>query len=49
MRQLFALLTLLLVLTVQAQAQQKFSMADAFLKRGVFTPANLRQLQWIPG
>lgn len=49
MRQLFALLTLFLVLTVQAQAQQKFSMADAFLKRGVFTPANLRQLQWIPG
>ncbi len=49
MKHLCALLLCLAGLFGQANAQQHFSMADAFLKRGVFTPANLRQLQWIPG
>jgi dipeptidyl-peptidase 4 len=30
-------------------SQNKFSMADAFLKRGALSPTNLRQLQWMPG
>lgn len=50
MKYLLALLiALLAILPGSALAQQNFSMADAFLKRGAFTPAGLRQLQWIPG
>jgi dipeptidyl-peptidase-4 len=30
-------------------AQTRFSMSDAFVKRGAFSPTNLRQVQWIPG
>jgi dipeptidyl-peptidase 4 len=44
---LFAIISFLLPLSIFAQ--NKFSMSDAFMKRGVFTPANLRQVQWIPG
>jgi dipeptidyl-peptidase-4 len=40
---------LLLVLPLGLFAQQKISMSDAFLKRGVLSPTSLRQLQWIPG
>jgi dipeptidyl-peptidase-4 len=43
------LIALLAILPGSATAQQNFSMADAFLKRGVFSPTGLRQLQWIPG
>jgi len=43
------LFPILLLLPLSLFAQQKFSMADAFLKRGALSPANLRQLQWIPG
>ncbi|MFN0034005.1 MAG: DPP IV N-terminal domain-containing protein [Saprospiraceae bacterium] len=45
----FCLLPLLLLLSFSAFAQNKFSMADAFLKRAALSPANLKQLQWIPG
>lgn len=37
------------LLSTGLSAQSKFSMSDAFLKRGALSPANLRQLQWIPG
>jgi len=40
---------ILLLLPLGLLAQNKFSMSDAFLKRGVLSPANLKQLQWIPG
>ncbi len=40
---------LLLVLPFGLSAQQKISMSDAFLKRGMLSPTSLRQLQWIPG
>lgn len=40
---------LLVLLSTGLSAQGKFSMSDAFLKRGALSPANLRQLQWIPG
>ena len=43
-------LTLLLILPFSLFAQQNISMADAIVKnRTVLGPANLRQLQWIPG
>jgi dipeptidyl-peptidase-4 len=32
-----------------AFSQKNFSMADALNKRAVFAPANLKQIQWIPG
>ncbi|MDO8366506.1 MAG: DPP IV N-terminal domain-containing protein, partial [Saprospiraceae bacterium] len=41
-------LLILLLLPLSLFAQNKFSMSDAFLKRGALSPANLRQLQWIP-
>lgn len=37
------------LLSTGLSAQSKFSMSDAFLKRGALSPSNLRQLQWIPG
>ena len=40
---------ILLLLPLGLLAQNKFSMSDAFLKRGVLSPSNLKQLQWIPG
>jgi dipeptidyl-peptidase-4 len=40
---------LLLLLPLSLSAQQKISMSDAFLKRGMLSPTSLRQLQWIPG
>jgi len=43
------LLSLLLLLSAGLFAQQKISMSDAWLKRSALSPANLRQLQWIPG
>ena len=44
----FALLLFLLPLLLHAQ--QPITMADAIMKgRSAFAPANLRQLQWIPG
>lgn len=49
MNKLITVLTFCVCLPGWVLAQQKFSMADAFLKRGAFSPANLRQLQWIPG
>ncbi len=43
-------LSLLLTLPFSLFAQQNISMADAIVKsRTVLGPANLRQLQWIPG
>ena len=44
---LFALFFLVQPLSIFAQ--NKFSMSDAFVKRGMFSPSNLRQVQWIPG
>lgn len=40
---------LLLLLPLEVFGQNKFSMADAWLKRTALSPANLKQLQWIPG
>jgi len=40
---------LVLFLPLGLFGQHKFSMSDAFLKRAALTPANLKQLQWIPG
>lgn len=44
----FGLLSLFLLCFNGLFAQQKISMADAWLKRAALSPANLRQLQWIP-
>lgn len=38
-----------LFLPLSMLAQAKFSMSDAFMKRGPLSPTNLKQLQWIPG
>ncbi|MFN0216090.1 MAG: DPP IV N-terminal domain-containing protein [Saprospiraceae bacterium] len=42
-------LLLVLLLPLAISAQNKFSMSDAFQKRAVLSPTNLKQLQWIPG
>ena len=47
---ILSLLTILLLWTALLSAQPRFSMSDAVLKgRSALAPANLRQLQWIPG
>jgi len=45
----FLNILILLLLPILVSAQNKFSMSDAFMKRGALSPANLKQLQWIPG
>lgn len=42
-------LVFFLLLPLFVFGQNKFSMSDAFLKRAALSPANLKQLQWIPG
>jgi len=44
----FLHILILLLLPLSVSAQNKFSMSDAFSKRAALSPANLKQLQWIP-